>query len=567
MQVRFWSRRRNIIVTNIFLLCLLLPFQNCSNQLQSNSQLSNSNTSSNSSAATDSVAPTINFTSTPALMSTQTTANFEFTYSDISSGIASVQCSINNSPLTNCTSPISLTNLIVAAHQFSVVVTDTVGNSNRINYYWSVQSTTTPPPADAQPPTLSFITTPPTTTQLTTAQFQFSAADAGSGLVSVKCALDSAALTNCVSPINLSNLTATGHIYSVEATDFAGNKNKITYTWIIAAPTPLPPPINANMKSIFMSSGHGGRTLMSCDDGLSWINDRSDAGADAGDHSASAGRGLDAGGGYFYANFGWGYDGSLRRSQDGINWTVIHNGSWGGGVAYGKDSLFHGTEGGNWYTSINNGTSWVKLVVPNFDVYQSFDHPSVSRLNNKIFVSGRNQKVGISYDQGKTWTLLTSGFLGDTEQRSFAEGNGLIVSLSFNYGTNTGNVSRSLDQGKTWTGFNLGGNWSSIVFNGSQFMAWSNGKVWRSTDGLNWTSTAIKIDGQIASSFEAATRYNPTTGTYVAILNGWQKENANQKAYRSKDGENWTTLANTKFTGGNHIESIIVGEIESKYCP
>ena len=78
----------------------------------------------------------------------------------------------------------------------------------------------------------------------------------------------------------------------------------------------------------------------------------------------------------------------------------------------------------------------------------------------------------------------------------------------------------------------------------------------------------MKIDGLDApTGWKAAIQYNPKSGTYVGIINSWATSNANQKAYRSKDGINWTTLDSTKFKGGTIMLTMIVGEIESKYCP
>ncbi len=418
-------------------------------------------------------------------------------------------------------------------------------------------------------PMISFIQTPAFSTAETSGQFSFKLVNAGLKISSIECSLDNSAYAACTSPHSLSNLSVGPHQFSILTTDASGNIATLKYSWTVnsvSAPAPTPSVLT---KSIFIGSGHGGRTVMSCDDGLSWINDRLDIGADTGDHSASASRGIDAGNGFIYANYGWGYNGSVRRSPDGINWTVIHDGTWGGGIAYGKDYLFHGAEGGGWFLSNNNGTSWLQLKSADIgDINNQFDHPSITRLNNKIFVYGRNQKLGISYDQGRTWKLITSGFLGNTERRTFAEGNGVIVSFSYDYAINEGNVSRSTDNGQTWTGFVLGGNWSQIVFNGSQFVGWSRGQTWKSSDGLTWTSSPTKIDGILAPGWwTATTQYNPNTGTYVGILSAWANEYDKQKAYRSKDGINWTTLDATKFKGGTSMHSMIVGEIDQKYCP
>ncbi len=508
----------------------------------------------------DTMAPTTpNLTSSFSSVGNSKSGSFIFSSTDALSGVKEFQCSLDGSPFTVCTSPNAVT-VTDGSHTFKVRAYDLAANASvESNFSFTVDSVL---------PLMSFTQTPASSTIETSAQFSFSSSDAGSGILSIQCSLDSASYTACISPRSLTNLTPATHQLSVQTKDMAGNIATLKYSWTVTA-VATPPPATNTMKSIFIGSGHVGRTVMSCDDGLSWINDRFDVGAVTGDHSASASRGIDAGNGYIYANYGWGYNGTVRRSQDGINWTVIHDGTWGGGIAYGKDYLFHGAEGGKWYTSNNNGTSWVQLISADIgNINNQFDHPSITRLNNKIFVSGRNQKLGISYDQGRTWKLITAGLLGNTEKRTFAEGNGVIVSFSYDYAINEGNVSRSTDNGQTWTGFMLGGSWTQIVFNGSQFVGWSRGQTWKSSDGLTWTSTPTKIDGINAPSWwTATTQYNPKTGTYVGILNAYGNEYDKQKAYRSKDGINWTTLDSTKFKGGSTMKSMIVGEIDQKYCP
>ena len=511
----------------------------------------------------DNASPTaVQITSGFVNVGSNKSGQISFLSTDSLSGIKDYQCSLNNAAYAVCTSPRVIT-AIEGVNTFKVKAYDLAGNvSGEATASFTI---------DSVKPTLSFTQTPAASTTSTSAQFVFTSADAnGSGIVSTQCSLDSAAFTNCTSPKDLSNLQQAAHKFSVQVKDQAGNTTTIEHNWTVnAVVTPPPPSPAVPMKTIFMGQGHGGRTLMSCDGGLSWINNRFDAGVDAGDHSVGAARGLDAGDGYFYANFGWGYNGPLRRSRDGINWEVIQTGHWGGGIAYGKDILFRYAEAGAWYNSTNQGQTWTDLTNAQLGIDgNQFDHPSVRRIGNKIFVVGRNQKMGVSHDQGKTWKLVSAGLLGNTEQRNFAEGNGIIVSFSYDYVNNTGNISRSTDNGLTWTGAVMGGMWSQPAFNGTHFVAWSQGKTWKSTDGLNWTNEVMKINGTNASAgWKAVTQYSPTTGSYVAILSGWQQEYANQKAFRSTDGVNWTTLDATKYEGGTSMKQIITGEIESKYCP
>ncbi len=500
--------------------------------------------------------PTVQLTTMPPGITSSPAASFNFS----GVGIVSYECQLDSAVYSACLSPKDYSGLLSASHSFKVRGRNASGVlSAAVIYNWTVDTI-----APTKPNLTSSLSS---IGNSKSGSFIFSSTDALSGVKEFQCSLDGSPFTVCTSP-KVVTVTDGSHTFKVRAYDLAANtsvESNFSFT-VDSAPPPAP---TITMKSIFIGSGHVGRTVMSCDDGLSWINDRSDVGAITGDHSASASRGIDAGNGYIYANYGWGYNGSVRRSQDGINWTVIHDGTWGGGIAYGKDYLFHGAEGGKWYTSNNNGTSWVQLISADIgNINNQFDYPSFTRLNDKIFASGRNQKLGISYDQGRTWKLITAGLLGNTEKRTFAEGNGVIVSFSYDSIINEGNVSRSTDNGQTWTGFMLGGSWTQIVFNGTQFVGWSRGQTWKSSDGLTWTSTPTKIDGINAPSWwTATTQYNPKTGTYVSILNAWGNEYDKQKAYRSKDGISWTTLDSTKYKGGSTMKSMIVGEIDQKYCP
>src|SRR5262245_52167588 len=63
---------------------------------------------------------------------------------------------------------------------------------------------------------------------------------------------------------------------------------------------------------VFVAQGHVGRTTISCDDGRTWVGNRSDddsircfSGVDC-DHHPGAAHGVVFGHGWFFATFGWG---------------------------------------------------------------------------------------------------------------------------------------------------------------------------------------------------------------------------------------------------------------------
>ncbi|MDX2054000.1 MAG: hypothetical protein SFV15_16480 [Polyangiaceae bacterium] len=82
----------------------------------------------------------------------------------------------------------------------------------------------------------------------------------------------------------------------------------------------------------FVAVGDVGRSTISCDDGQSWVANRSDDDArrcwsqtngDC-DHDPGQARGLAFHAGQFVASFGWTNGGStIRTSADGVNWTTV----------------------------------------------------------------------------------------------------------------------------------------------------------------------------------------------------------------------------------------------------
>lgn len=356
------------------------------------------------------------------------------------------------------------------------------------------------------------------------------------------------------------------------------------------APTPTPSPTatpgpiatptaGAPMKKVFFANGYQRRTMMSCDDGQTWINDHSDNDAArcniAGDpnevectHTGSAGITIDSGDGYFFADYGWGAVGSARMTRDGVNWQEIKNGSWGGGMLYAAHKLWLLWD--NWFLSSDLGATWINSPATPPNIYA--DHPIARKVGTKFFAVSRDNGVAISRDQGYTWELpsLQSNYANT----GIAEGNGALVAVGTNF-NNTTRLStlisaRSIDDGLTWTTQTVEADsqfagWSEFLFNGHEFMGWSFLAVWKSTDGINWTRTPIRFD-QPVNQYSAFGKvaYNPSTGTYVTIgIDQYDK----QRISRSSDGINWTLVDPSKFKGGHGISGLIVGDMEAKYCP
>ncbi|MCM8542730.1 MAG: glycoside hydrolase [Lentisphaeraceae bacterium] len=325
---------------------------------------------------------------------------------------------------------------------------------------------------------------------------------------------------------------------------------------------------------VFLAAGKLGRTLMSIDDGESWIHDRSDddnarCWCDKKDpryvecdHDPRSFTGLDASeDGWFYAQYGWGAPGTIRRSQNFIDWEVIRTGGNGGGLAVSGNAIVSLWKGRR-YRSTNQGKSWTELK----DDLRMDGHPFIKSAGGKLFATARGDgQFKMSNDAGKTWKLLPDVKAGWTD--SIVEGNGILVSTGTRREKDKPDMAytaRSTDGGLTWIGQELiqGKRWSAnIVFNGKEFVNWADGKCYKSEDGIKWEGKKMSTGSFNSKYWGANVSVNPKTGTYVAILNVWGNHYEKQKAYRSKNGIKWLELKNDKFKGGHPIGKIILAQI------
>ncbi len=333
---------------------------------------------------------------------------------------------------------------------------------------------------------------------------------------------------------------------------------------------------------VFMATGHMGRTIMSCDDGQSWIKDRSvDDTARCWveqtnpkyvecDHTPYSAQGIDYGDGYIYADYGWGFPGSIKRSSDGVNWQIVRSGGSGGSVAYSGGTLFSPWNG--WSLSTDKGLTWATVEnAPD----ETFDFPQVHRVGTRFFITSRTNGIARSLDQGRTWNI-PAGFESNSAS-TVAGGNGLIVTAGFARGAgpeflNKGYISRSRDGGVTFTSQKVfeaqGMEWTTnLVFTGTHFVIYSAGQQWKSTDAINWTKTDMVLTGSANRLWwNGPLAYNPSTQTFVSVIGTWGWNYERQVAYRSTDGVTFTELAADKFKGGHPIRKIIIGEMPASFC-
>lgn len=322
----------------------------------------------------------------------------------------------------------------------------------------------------------------------------------------------------------------------------------------------------------FVLQGHAGRTAISCDDGQSWVADRSlddsircftdmfDC-----DHHPGAAKGLTYGGGYFWATFGWGEPGGVSRSADGVVWEEMLSDTTFGGIAYGQDRVMATSIMPQW--SDDDGATWNEedasvLAVYNVRRGGFADHDGGRFV--MVAADGTSLDTVVSDDGGATWerpSPLPAECGNDVQNRGgVVYGNGAIVIVG---GDGTSCV--STDGGASFTAHAIGGEISShVIFDGTHFRAWGTGMRYESGDGMSWTATATTPDvlnlGAVAS--------NPDTGTLVGVDGRWMQWYDEQDFWRSTDGGvTWESLG-TGMYGGHPVRFITFGRaVPSTECP
>ena len=317
-----------------------------------------------------------------------------------------------------------------------------------------------------------------------------------------------------------------------------------------------PPPVTA--VPVFIAQGHHGRTTISCDDGNTWIHDRSlddsvrcfEDDLDC-DHEAAAARGIAYGDGVFVLTWGWGKPGTLVRSEDADTFDIVMSETptfadvaFGAGRFVANNSMTKLSDdlGLTWADGgpldINMNTRSIEYIPHGDGVYivtgESGDMRTIVRSPDGITWAPASQRppecgtyaYGMAY--GGDTVILASG---------------------------DGGICRSQDGGDTWQYTAVTDGFSSPpVWTGAEFYIYSGATLHHSPDGATWMSEAVAPDsvriGALARSPE---------GTFVAANAGWMTWYEKQSFYRSTDGKAWEVLAPGSFVGSHPINFISHG--------
>ena len=238
-------------------------------------------------ACVDQNAPRVTIVTAPADPTLGNQATLSFAAIDNESGIKSTTCTLDGVSYAACISPVNLTALTNGSHRFTVSATDNAGNTGSVAVSWTEQvctsnlsqtcqiangagaqtcsvTTGTYGPCvptscatgyqvsgntctqqacqagfanngqgcvDTTPPTISITSAPKDPTIGSLATVNFTATDAGSGIQSTTCQLDSQTPVNCQGSFNATNLVYGAHTLTIKATDVGGNTASQVVNW------------------------------------------------------------------------------------------------------------------------------------------------------------------------------------------------------------------------------------------------------------------------------------------------------------------------------------------------
>ena len=163
----------------------------------------------------------------PDELTNETSAEFELSCNRDDS--CDFSCRLNDGDMDDCDAAVTFDDLASDSHLFTAVAEDAYGNtSDPQNWTWTV---------DTEPPVIEDLTGPPEVTGQTDATFEFGCSKDD---CSYECSLDDDPYESCQPNISYGDLDDGHYVFSVRATDAAGNTgDPANYEWTVDTESPL----------------------------------------------------------------------------------------------------------------------------------------------------------------------------------------------------------------------------------------------------------------------------------------------------------------------------------------
>lgn len=276
---------------------------------------------------------------------------------------------------------------------------------------------------------------------------------------------------------------------------------------------------------VFVAMGYGSYRLVSCDYGLTWVDERTEnpSGGDDGDLV----RGLGAGNGLFVAAVGGGGVRKLWVSDDGVGWNkMMLTGNGYSDVAFGNGKFVAG--GGHESTVSTDGMSWG--MPGKMGEGGILRHLGFGNYDGGRFVGVGDEGRRMNSKDGVTWS---SQVQEGPSLNGIDFGAGVFVAI-----TSTSETRYSEDGGATWKSGNIqgAGEVRGILWDEphKRFIVTTTGNTFTSTDGKSWKSNDAKGGPGAFAVSDDGKHYAGTHG------GDWKD------LMHSTDGINWTTVKKGK---------------------
>jgi len=220
------------------------------------------------------------------------------------------------------------------------------------------------------------------------------------------------------------------------------------------------------------------------------------------------------------------------------------------------------------YFSQDNGLTWGRVTVPStYNEYYNVRAVGAgsSSLGSRFYIFGDGDRVHSIGTAGET--ILSPAHpqgCGSYVVGSASNGE-VMLSVHGDYNERQAYVCRSADGGETWTRQDIQNvqTPSTILWTGTEFVFWGNAsRIYRSTDGLSWSSEAI-----VANNFWRFPSFGATSrsdsGTFVMINGDWRQWYEQQRFFRSEGRARWTQLPSPVFVRSAHINFLEFGYVDS----
>jgi hypothetical protein len=348
--------------------------------------------------------------------------------------------------------------------------------------------------------------------------------------------------------------------------------------------------------AMFIAQGQVGRTMVSCDDGNTWVGNHSwDRDADplmcsmpqqatcgqmtcsydiggvctaiqCCDDTPDIPEGVAFGRDAIAGAWGHGKPGAVRSTSDGLTWTTqeisyAYSIAYGGGVfvAAGNPQTSYSTDGINWKPG---GAARFDTTGSPVRAIGYGDYANGGRFV-AVSAGGGVRDILISSDGAMTWWRPSS--IPATCAIGVGAGGGGILGAGENLVIvdSNGTSCVSVDGGDHWNVYPTGVTQipSQGVWTGSELVFWSQNMMLHSSDGTSWQATPQATQtpiGPVARSDQ---------GTFVAIrylFDGYDR----QHFMRSPNGTTWSTLPDWSIVQSHPIFHIAFGYADpSDLCP